>query len=166
MVFILTFSLIILGASLLRFVPLTDAQAISSKRDEVILSQGQALRLEFQGKNIVPITDVSFKVKAIDTSDPFASYHVPLTVEVFEKNKLIGSESFTYDLGANFKKIQVDVNNDPKIKGNYKIVIRADTPEFNTDDNKVKVDLDTIKFNRGNVHMDLHGDIKILSANL
>ncbi len=49
------------------------------------------------------------------------------------------------------------------IKGNYKIVVRYDTPEFNKDDNKVMIDLDTIKFNNGNVRMDLHGDIKVLS---
>jgi len=87
-------------------------------------------------------------------------------VEVFEKNLLIASESLTSDLSAGFKRIQVDVNNDPIIKGNYKIVIRFDTPEFSTDDNKVKVDLDTIKFNDGNVRMDLHDDVKIVSDNI
>jgi hypothetical protein len=60
--------------------------------------------------------------------------------------------------------IQVDVNNDPMIKGNYKIVIRFDNSEFNPDDNKVRIDLDTIKFNDGNVRMDLHGDIKVITG--
>lgn len=151
----------------LAFIPINYAQAEKSKeRDEATLSQGEALRVEFKSKQLEPIQEVSFKLKTIDTSDPFAFYHVPLTVEIFEKNQLIGSESFTSDLSTGFKKIKVDVNNDPMIKGNYKIVIRFDTPEFSTDDNKVKVDLDTIKFNDGNVRMDLHGDVKIIPGNI
>ncbi len=149
------------------FSPLNDVQAENSKnqeRDKVTLSHGEALRLEFQGEQLAPIKEVSFKLKTIDTSDPFASYQVPITVQVFEKNQLIGSESFTYSLGSGFRKVHVDVNNDPMIKGNYKTVIIFDNPEFNADDNKVKIDLDTIKFNNGNVRMDLHGDIKIISG--
>lgn len=138
----------------------------SKERDIVTLSQGQSLRVEFKSKQAEPIQQVSFKLKTIDTSDPFRTYHVPLTVEVYEKNQLIGSESFTSDLSSGLKKIQVDVNNDPMIKGNYKIVIRFDNSEFNPDDNKVRIDLDTIKFNDGNVRMDLHGDIKVVTGNI
>jgi len=134
------------------------------RRDGFTLSQGDSLRVEFKSKAPEPIQVVSFKLKTIDTDNPFASYHVPLTVEVYEKNQLIGSESFTSDLSAGFKKIQIDVNNDPKIKGNYKIVIRFDKSEFNTDDNKVRIEPDTIKFNDGSVRMDLHGDIKLISG--
>jgi hypothetical protein len=140
-------------------------QAEKSKRDTVTLSPGQALRVEFQGKQLAPIKVVSLKLKTIDTSNPFASYQVPITVQVFEKNQLIGSESYTFNLGSGFRKIHVDVNNDPVIKGNYKTVIRFDNPEFSTEDNKVKIDLDTIKFNNGNLRMDLHGDLKIIAAN-
>ncbi len=158
-------SLIFLISSLAYF-PVHQIQAAKSKsRDEVTLNQGQALRVEFKSKLPERIQTVSFKVKTIDTSDPFAIYHVPLTVQVFEKNRLIGSESFSSDLRTGFNKVHIDVNNDPMIKGNYKIVISFDKPEFNTDDNKIKVDLDTIKFNNGKVRMELHGDIKIISAN-
>lgn len=143
-----------------------DKSSSQDRRDEVTLSQGDSLRIEFKSKQPEPIQAVSFKLITIDTSDPFATYHVPLTVEVFEKNQLIGSESFTSDLSSGLKKIQVDVNNDPMIKGNYKIVIRFDNSEFNPDDNKVRIDLDTIKFNDGNVRMDLHGDIKVITGNV
>jgi len=143
-----------------------DKSSSQDRRDEVTLSQGDSLRIEFKSKQPEPIQAVSFKLITIDTSDPFATYHVPLTVEVFEKNRLIGSESFTSDLSSGLKKIQVDVNNDPMIKGNYKIVIRFDNSEFNPDDNKVRIDLDTIKFNDGNVRMDLHGDIKVITGNV
>lgn len=143
-----------------------DKSSSHDRRDEVTLSQGDSLRIEFKSKQPEPIQAVSFKLITIDTSDPFATYHVPLTVEVFEKNQLIGSESFTSDLSSGLKKIQVDVNNDPMIKGNYKIVIRFDNSEFNPDDNKVRIDLDTIKFNDGNVRMDLHGDIKVITGNV
>ncbi len=84
----------------------------SNERDTVTLSQGQSLRLEFQSRQPAPISEVSLKLKTIDTSDPFASYQVPLTIQVYEKNRSIGSESFTSDLGTGFKKIHVDVNND------------------------------------------------------
>jgi hypothetical protein len=143
-----------------------DKSSSQDRRDEVTLSQGDSLRIEFKSKQPEPIQAVSFKLITIDTSDPFATYRVPLTVEVFEKNQLIGSESFTSDLSSGLKKIQVDVNNDPMIKGNYKIVIRFDNSEFNPDDNKVRIDLDTIKFNNGNVRMDLHGDIKVITGNV
>lgn len=128
--------------------------------DNVILNQGQAMRIEFKSPLPEPIQQVSFKAEAIDTSNAFDASHVPITVEVFEKNKLIGSESFSSDLSGGFKNIQVDVNNTPKIDGNYKIEISFDTPEFNSGNTKIKVDLDTIKFNSGSVSMDLHGDIK------
>jgi hypothetical protein len=143
-----------------------DKSSSQDRRDEVTLSQGDSLRIEFKSKQPEPIQAVSFKLMTIDTSDPFATYRVPLTVEVFEKNQLIGSESFTSDLSSGLKKIQVDVNNDPMIKGNYKIVIRFDNSEFNPDDNKIRIDLDTIKFNNGNVRMDLHGDIKVITGNV
>jgi hypothetical protein len=134
-----------------------DKSSSQDRRDEVTLSQGDSLRIEFKSKQPEPIQAVSFKLM---------TYHVPLTVEVFEKNQLIGSESFTSDLSSGLKKIQVDVNNDPMIKGNYKIVIRFDNSEFNPDDNKIRIDLDTIKFNNGNVRMDLHGDIKVITGNV
>jgi hypothetical protein len=143
-----------------------DKSSSKERGDVVTLSQGDSLRVEFKSKQPEPIQAVSFKLMTIDTSDPFATYHVPLTVEVFEKNQLIGSESFTSDLSSGLKMIQVDVNNDPMIKGNYKIVIRFDNSEFNPDDNKVRIDLDTIKFNDGNVRMDLHGDIKVITGNV
>lgn len=143
-----------------------DKSSSNARRNEVTLNQGDSLRVEFKSKQPEPIQVVSFKLMTVDTSDPFKAYHVPLTVEVFEKNQLIGSESFTSDLGSGLKKIQVDVNNDPMIKGNYKIVIRFDNSEFNPDDNKVRVDLNTIKFNDGNVRMDLHGDIKVILGNV
>jgi hypothetical protein len=143
-----------------------DKSGSKERRNEITLSQGESLRAEFKSKQPESIQVVSFKLKTIDTDNPFATYHVPLTVEVFEKNQLIGSESFTSDLRDSLRKIHVDVNNDPSIKGNYKIVIRFDKSEFNTDDNKVKIDLDTIKFNDGNVSMDLHGDVKIISGNI
>lgn len=168
LVFLATISLI--SALTTAALSVNDVQADKSsskeRGDVVTLSQGDSLRVEFKSRQPEPIQAVSFKLMTIDTSDPFKTYHVPLTVEVFEKNQLIGSESFTSDLSSGLKMIQVDVNNDPMIKGNYKIVIRFDNSEFNPDDNKIRIDLDTIKFNDGNVRMDLHGDIKVITGNV
>jgi hypothetical protein len=49
------------------------------------------------------------------------------------------------------------------IKGNFKIEIRFDVPEFGKDDNLLNVNIDSIKFNDGKVHMHQHGDIKIIN---
>jgi hypothetical protein len=121
------------------------------------------LRLEFERDNPRPVDSVSLVLKTIDKSDPFASYEVPLTIQVFEKNQLVGSESFTAEVGADYKRVRVDINNDPMIKGNFKIEIRFDVPEFGKDDNLLNVNIDSIKFNDGKVHMHQHGDIKIIN---
>lgn len=138
--------------------------AWGKSREVVSLKQGQTLRLEFERDHPRPVESVSVNLKTVDKSDPFASYDVPLTIEVFEKNQLVGSESFTADVGADYKKVQVDVNNDPMIKGNFKIAIRFDIPEFGTDDNRLLINIDSIKFNDGEVNMHQHGDIKIISS--
>jgi hypothetical protein len=133
-------------------------------RQVVGLKQGETLRLEFERDHPRPIESVSLNLKTIDKSDPFANYDIPLTIEVFEKNQLIGSESFTVEVGADYKKVRVDVNNDPMIKGNFKVAIRFDVPEFGSDDNRLLINIDSIKFNDGKVNMHQHGDIKIVSA--
>lgn len=132
-------------------------------RQVVSLKQGETLRLEFERDNPRPVDSVSLVLKTIDKSDPFASYEVPLTIQVFEKNQLVGSESFTAEVGADYKRVRVDINNDPMIKGNFKIEIRFDVPEFGKDDNLLNVNIDSIKFNDGEVHMHQHGDIKIIN---
>ncbi|HEX9320214.1 MAG TPA: hypothetical protein VF884_14870 [Nitrososphaeraceae archaeon] len=133
-------------------------------RQIVSLKQGETMRLEFERDHPRPVESVSLVLKTVDNSDPFANYDVPLTIEVFEKNQLVGSESFTAEVGADYKKVHVDVNNDPMIKGNFKIAIRFDVPEFGSDDNRLLINVDSVKFNDGKVNMHQHGDIKLIPA--
>jgi hypothetical protein len=138
---------------------------VSGKSRQVVsLKQGETLRLEFERDHPKPVESVSLVLKTVDKSDPFANYDVPLTIEVFEKNQLVGSESFTAEVGVDYKKVRVDVNNDPMIKGNFKVAIRFDVPEFGSDDNRLLINIDSIKFNDGRVNMHQLGDIKIVSA--
>lgn len=45
-------------------------------------------------------------------------------------------------VGSKPKRIHVDINNDPMIKGNYKVVVRHDVPEDSQDnDRKLLVDM-------------------------
>jgi len=136
----------------------------AKSRNLVELKQGQTLRLEFERDHPRPVESVSMVLKTVDRSDPFANFDVPLTIEVLEKNQLVGSESFTAQVGADYKKVRVDINNDPMIKGNFKIAIRFDVPEFGSDDNRLLINIDSIKFNDGKVNMHQHGDIKIIPA--
>lgn len=131
--------------------------------DTVTLSRGEALMAELKSKQPAPISQVSFSIKSMDNSDPSANSQVPLTIEVYERNNLIGSESFTSDLGNNFRKIHVEVNNEPTIQDDYKIVIRFDAPEFNGDDNIIQIDPDTIHFNNEVVRMDLDTKVSVVS---
>lgn len=88
---------------------------------------------------------------------------MPITVEVYEKNQLVGSEHVSYSIGGKSQKVSVDVNNDPLIKGNYKVVVRHDMPEDSEDDdNRLFVDVDSIKFNKGKNDIYQHGKIMIL----
>lgn len=153
----------ILAISIFAYLTINIDNIWGKVRQVVSLKQGETLRLEFERDNPRPVDSVSLVLKTIDKSDPFASYEVPLTIQVFEKNQLVGSESFTAEVGADYKRVRVDINNDPMIKGNFKIEIRFDVPEFGKDDNLLNVSIDSIKFNDGKVHMHQHGDIKIIN---
>jgi len=153
----------ILAISIFAYLTINIDNIWGKVRQVVSLKQGETLRLEFERDNPRPVDSVSLVLKTIDKSDPFASYEVPLTIQVFEKNQLVGSESFTAEVGADYKRVRVDINTDPMIKGNFKIEIRFDVPEFGKDDNLLNVNIDSIKFNDGKVHMHQHGDIKIIN---
>lgn len=142
--------------------PLTAYAKIS--KDTIGLYQGEAMKAEFQSKKQTPIKQVSILVWFEDSNDPFTSYRMPITVEVYEKNQLVGSEHVSYTIGGKSQKVRVDVNNDPMIRGNYKIVVRHDIPEGSEDDDsKLFVDVDSIKFNKGKNNIYQHGKIKIFS---
>jgi hypothetical protein len=125
----------ILAISIFAYLTINIDNIWGKVRQVVSLKQGETLRLEFERDNPRPVDSVSLVLKTIDKSDPFASYEVPLTIQIFEKNQLVGSESFTAEVGADYKRVRVDINNDPMIKGNFKIEIRFDVPEFGKDDN-------------------------------
>jgi hypothetical protein len=153
----------ILAISIFAYLTINIDNIWGKVRQVVSLKQGETLRLEFERDNPRPVDSVSLVLKTIDKSDPFASYEVPLTIQVFEKNQLVGSESFTAEVGADYKRVRVDINNDPMIKGNFKIEIRFDVPEFGKDDNLLNINIDSNKFNDGKVNMHQHGDIKIIN---
>jgi len=156
--------LLIITYSVYSFISLPTTYAKKS-HDTVLLNQGEAMKAEFQSETQEQVKQVTLSISYSDKdSDPFASYHIPITVEVYEKNQLVGSEHVSYSIDNKPMKITVDVNNDPMIKGNYKVVVTHDIPEDSKDnDRELLVDIDSIKFNKGDSNIYHHGMIKTFS---
>jgi hypothetical protein len=75
----------ILAISIFAYLTINIDNIWGKVRQVVSLKQGETLRLEFERDNPRPVDSVSLVLKTIDKSDPFASYEVPLTIQIFEK---------------------------------------------------------------------------------
>ncbi len=164
------FCFVVCLALVLTLVTLT--QPLSAKSDEikvrgakVVLSQGEAVKATLKADKPTSMNKVSFSAKSI-SMNPFTNTVVPLTVEVYESDKLVGSESFIWSLGPDFEKINVDINNSPKLDERYKMLIRYDLFEDNTVNNPIQVDTESIKVNGGNDGIDVHGRVSMVFSNL
>lgn len=119
--FIIAFSLALLVT------PIVFESGFATKSDEVairgskaLLSEGEAMKATIQAKEPTAMNEVSFSAKLVGVSDPFATSNIsiPLTVEVYEGDELVASESFTESLDTKFQKVNVPINNIPKMEKN------------------------------------------------
>jgi hypothetical protein len=144
-------------------------QTLAAKSDEVevrgskvILSEGDAMKATLKSDEPIAMDEVSFSAKRVGTLDPFASSRIPFTVEVYENNSLVASESFTHVLEDKFEKVSVMINNVPKMDVKYKMLIRYDIPENNGQDKPIQIDTDTIEINGGEDGIEVHGRLKVI----
>jgi hypothetical protein len=164
--FIIAFSL----ASLTTLIALesgfaTKSDEVAIRGSKALLSQGEAMKATIQAKEPTAMNEVSFSAKLVGISDPFATSNIsiPMTVEVYEGNELVASESFTESLGDKFQKVDVPINNTPKMDEKYKLLVRYDTPENGGQKNvPIQIDTDSIKVNDGDDGLEVHGRIKIV----
>ena len=77
------------------------------------------------------MNDVSFSARRVGLADPFGSAQIPFTIELYESDKLVASESFTWLLEDKLEEITTFINNTPKLDERYKMLIRYDVPEGN-----------------------------------
>jgi hypothetical protein len=165
-VFIIAFSL----ASLITLIAFeygfaTRSDEVAIRGSKALLSQGEAMKATIQAKEPTTMNEVSFSAKLVGLSDPFATSNIsiPITVEVYEGNELVASESFTESLDTKFQKVDVPINNIPKMDEKYKLLVRHDTPENGGQRNvPIQIDTDSIKVNDGDDGLEVHGRIKIV----
>lgn len=164
--FIIAFSL----ASLTTLIALesgfaTKSDEVAIRGSKALLSQGEAMKATIQAKEPTAMNEVSFSAKLVGISDPFATSNIsiPMTVEVYEGNELVASESFTELLGDKFQKVDVPINNTPKMDEKYKLLVRYDIPENGGQKNvPIQIDTDSIKVNDGDDGLEVHGRINIV----
>lgn len=130
---------------------------------KVLLTEGEAMKVTLTAEEPRTMYDVSFSAKRVGMIDPFGSFAIPFTVEVYESDQLVASESFTWTLGEKFEKVLVQVNNTPKIDERYKMLIRYDVQEDNEQKNiPIQINAESIRINGGNDGIDVHGRVKIV----
>jgi hypothetical protein len=162
-------SIIVILFSLL-LLPFGSEYRVSAKSDEVairgskaLLSEGEAVKATIKAEKPTAMNEVSFSARTIGLSDPFATSRIPFTVEVYEGNQLVASESFTESLSDKLQNVDVPINNIPKMDEKYKLLIRYDTPENGgQNNNPIQIDTESIKVNEGDDGLDVHGRIKIV----
>jgi hypothetical protein len=142
----------------------TKSDEVEIRGSKALLSEGEAVKTTIQAKEPTAMTEVSFSAKVIGFSDPFATSNlsIPITVEVYEGNELVASESFTESLDDKFKTIDVPINNIPKMDEKYKLLLRYDEPENGVKKNVIQIDTDSIKVNDGDDGLEVHGRIKMV----
>lgn len=93
------------------------------------------------------VHELSLRARTLENPDPFdESYsRIPITVEIRDKGKVVGSESMTAHLENSFNKFDIDFNNDPKVSGEFSAVVSFDVPEHNGESPKIRVDTDDIE---------------------
>lgn len=143
----------------------TKSDEVAIRGSKALLSQGEAMKVAIQAIEPTAMNEFSFSAKLVGVSDPFATSNVsiPITVEVYEGDELVASESFTESLDTKFQKVDVPINNIPKMDEKYKVLLRYDTPENGGQKNiPIQIDTDSIKVNDGDDGLEVHGRIKIV----
>lgn len=114
---------------------------------KVNLGPGDKITVRLQIDDPTSVHELSFKAKRVQDSDPFHNSNscIPITVQIIENDKLVGSESVTPHIGNSFEEINIDMNNDPKVRNTFNVVVRFDIPEYNDHDRKIRVNTDSIK---------------------
>jgi hypothetical protein len=166
-VFVIVFSL----ASLITIIAFeyglaTKSDEVAIRGSKALLSQGEAMKATIQAKEPTTMNDISFSAKLVGVSDPFATsdISIPMTVEVYEGDELVASESFTESLDTKFREVDVPINNIPKMDEKYKLLVRYDIPENGGGQENVpiQIDTDSIKVNDGDDGLEVYGRIKII----
>jgi len=138
----------------------TDEVAIRGSK--VLLTEGEAMKATLKIEKPTAIDEVSFSARRV-ASDPFVSSQIPFTIEVYENDQPVASESFTQTLEDKFENVIVSINNIPKMDEKYKMLIRYDIPEDNEQSNTpIQIDADSIEVNEGEDGIDVHGKIRIV----
>lgn len=135
---------------------------VEVRGSKVLLSQGEAMKATLKAEKPTSMNEISFSAKIVGLSDPFTSPRIPFTVEVYENDKLVASESFTQTLDDKFEKVIVSINNIPKMDEKYKMLIRYDVPEGNGQVKPIQIDADSIRVNEGEDGIEVHGKIRIV----
>jgi hypothetical protein len=132
---------------------------------KVLLSEGEAMKVTLTAEEPSSMNEISFSAKSLGMLDPFASSRIPFTIEVYESDQVVASESFTWSLGDKFEKVSAFINNTPKIDERYKMLIRYDVPEDNGPNIPIQINADSIKVNAGKDGIDVQGRIKVVFPN-
>ena len=144
----------------------TKSDEVSIRGSKALLSEGEAMKATIQAKEPTAMNAVSFSAKLVGVSDPFATSNIslPLTVEVYEGYELVANESFTESLDTKFSKVDVPINNIPKMDEKYKLLVRYDMPENDGGQKNlpIQIDTDSIKVNDGDDGLEVNGRIKIV----
>ena len=129
---------------------------------KVLLTQGEAMKVTLTTEESNTMNDISFSARRIGFADPFGSAQIPFTIELYESDKLVASESFTWLLEDKLEEITTSINNAPKLDERYKMLIRYDVLEGNGMDAPIQIDAESIKINGGDDGIDVQGRIKVL----
>jgi hypothetical protein len=135
---------------------------VAIRGSKVLLTQGEAMKVTLTSEETNTMNEVAFSARRVGFVDPFGSSQIPFTIELYESDKLVASESFTWLLEDKFEKISALVNNAPKLDERYKMLIRYDVPEGNGPDIPIQIDAESIKINGGNGGIDVQGRIKVV----
>jgi hypothetical protein len=136
-VLVLTMSILFTSVALPAFV----------EAKKVNLGPGHKITVRLQIDDPTSVHELSFKAKRVQDSDPFrnSNSRIPITVQIIENDKLVGSESVTAHIGNSFEEINIDMNNDPKVRNTFNVVVIFDIPEDDDHDLKIRVNTDSIK---------------------
>jgi hypothetical protein len=121
--------------------------ALLSEAKKVNFGEGDKITVRLQIDEPTSVHELTFEAKRVQDPDPFSKScsRVPITLEIIEDGDTVGSESMTGHIRNSYKEVSIDMNNDPKVRGSFNVIIRFDVPEDDKDNPMVRVDTDTIR---------------------
>jgi hypothetical protein len=114
---------------------------------KINLGEGEKIKVKLDIEKATKVKAIAFSAKRIGDPNPFGDAYsrVPITVEIHESHKLVGSESFTAQIGDDLQKLTIDMSNEPKVNANFNLILRFDVPEDKGQDRKIRIDTESIK---------------------